>query len=301
MSSVIEVKVPDIGDYKDVPVIEVLVKPGDSIKKEDSLVTLESDKATMEVPAPEAGIVRELRVKLGDKVSEGAVILLLEGNGAGAKAPGAEAPKVAPVGTAPPATPAAVIASPVAKGDLHADVMVLGSGPGGYTAAFRAADLGKKVVLVERYADLGGVCLNVGCIPSKALLHAARVLAEAEEMSQFGLKFEKPKIDLAALRTWKENVVAKGTKGLAGLAKQRKVQVVTGVAKFTSPHMLEVQATEGKKTISFDYAIIAAGSQSARIPGDRGWDHRLGDGHGIRRPGLEDQRGGTPRRTDSGG
>jgi dihydrolipoamide dehydrogenase len=277
MSSVIEVKVPDIGDYKDVPVIEVLVKPGDSIKKEDSLVTLESDKATMEVPAPEAGIVRELRVKLGDKVSEGAVILLLEGNGASAKAPGAEAPKVAPVGTAPPATPAAVIASPVAKGDLHADGMVLGSGPGGYTAAFRAADLDKKVVLVERYADLGGVCLNVGCIPSKALLHAARVLAEAEEMSQFGLKFEKPKIDLAALRTWKENVVAKGTKGLAGLAKQRKVQVVTGVAKFTSPHMLEVQATEGKKTISFDYAIIAAGSQSARIPGFPFDDERLMD------------------------
>jgi dihydrolipoamide dehydrogenase len=277
MSSVIEVKVPDIGDFKDVPVIEVLVKPGDSIKKEDSLVTLESDKATMEVPAPEAGVVKELRVKLGDKVSQGAVILLLESDGAVARAPKAEAPRPVPVSAAPPVAPAVVLAGPLAKGDLHAEVMVLGSGPGGYTAAFRAADLGKKVVLVERYADLGGVCLNVGCIPSKALLHAARVLSEAEEMSEFGLRFDKPKIDLAALRAWKENVVGKGTRGLAGLAKQRKVQVVTGAAKFTSAHMVEVQAAEGKKTISFDYAIIAAGSQSAKIPGFPFDDERLMD------------------------
>jgi dihydrolipoamide dehydrogenase len=277
MSSVIEVKVPDIGDFKDVPVIEVLVKPGDSIKKEDSLVTLESDKATMEVPAPEAGVVKELRVKLGDKVSQGAVILLLESDGAVARVPKAEAPRPVPVSAAPPVAPAVGLAGPLAKGDLHAEVMVLGSGPGGYTAAFRAADLGKKVVLVERYADLGGVCLNVGCIPSKALLHAARVLSEAEEMSEFGLKFDKPKIDLAALRAWKENVVGKGTRGLAGLAKQRKVQVVTGAAKFTSAHMVEVQAAEGKKTISFDNAIIAAGSQSAKIPGFPFDDERLMD------------------------
>jgi len=288
MSSQIEVKVPDIGDFKQVPVIEVLVKPGDSIKKEDSLITLESDKATMEVPSPEAGVVKELRVKLGDKVSEGAVILVLETDGAAAQAkseapkserPTAEAPK--PAGAihtvVPPAAPAVVSTGPIAKGDYHADVMVLGSGPGGYTAAFRAADLGKKVVLIERYSDLGGVCLNVGCIPSKALLHAARVLAEAEEMSHFGLKFGKPELDLAALRAWKENVVARGTRGLAGLAKQRKVQVITGSAKFSSPHMVEVQTTDGKKTVSFDYSIIAAGSQSARLPGFPYDDERLLD------------------------
>ncbi len=279
MSSQIEVKVPDIGDFKNVPVIEVLVKPGDSIKKEDSLIALESDKATMEVPAPEAGIVKELRVKLGDKVSEGAVILVLETDGAAAKAPATEPPKPTPATAtpAPPAAPALVATGPTVKGDYHAEVLVLGSGPGGYTAAFRAADLGKKVVLTERYAELGGVCLNVGCIPSKALLHAARVVSEAEEMSHFGLKFDKPKIDVPALRAWKDNVVAKGTKGLAGLAKQRKVQVVTGIARFTSAHMVEVQTSDGKKTVSFDYAIIAAGSQSARIPGFPYQDDRLLD------------------------
>jgi len=284
MSSVIEIKVPDIGDFKDVPVIEVLVKAGDSIKKEDSLVTLESDKATMEVPAPEAGVVKELRVKLGDKVSEGSVILLLEADGPRASAPKAEvpapkaeasAPAIAP--SAPPAALAPASAGPRTAGDYHAEVIVLGSGPGGYTAAFRAADLGKKVVLIERYADLGGVCLNVGCIPSKALLHAARVVTEAQEMSHFGLNFGAPKIDVNALRGWKDGVVGKGTKGLAGLAKQRKVQVVTGSAKFTAAHLLEVQTGEGKKTVSFDHAIIAAGSQSARLPGFPYDDPRLLD------------------------
>jgi dihydrolipoamide dehydrogenase len=286
MSSVIEVKVPDIGDFKDVPVIEVLVKPGDSVKKEDSLIALESDKATMEVPAPEAGVVKELKVKLGDKVSEGALILLMETDGAVAKAPAAkvetpaaktEAPRPANAPSSPPSAPAAASPAPAAKGDFSAEVMVLGSGPGGYTAAFRAADLGKKVVLIERYADLGGVCLNVGCIPSKALLHAARVLSEAEEMSHFGLKFDKPAIELDALRSWKDNVVAKGTKGLAGLAKQRKVQVVTGSARFTGAHMVEVATAEGKKTVSFDTCIIAAGSQPARIPGFPYDDERLLD------------------------
>ncbi|PWT72127.1 MAG: dihydrolipoyl dehydrogenase [Proteobacteria bacterium] len=286
MMSVIEIKVPDIGDFKDVPIIEVLVKPGDRIQKEDSLVALESDKATMEVPAPEAGTVKELKVKLGDKVSEGTVLLLLEADGA-TTAPKAEAPAQkaeAPKPAAPPPPPTASKAPQsapgapqTARGDIHAEVMVLGSGPGGYTAAFRAADLGKKVVLIERYADLGGVCLNVGCIPSKALLHAARVVAEAEEMSHFGLKFGKPAIELDALRSWKEGVVAKGTKGLAGLAKQRKVQVVTGTAKFTQPHLVEVQTAEGKKTVSFDFCIIAAGSQSARIPGFPYDDDRLLD------------------------
>jgi dihydrolipoamide dehydrogenase len=289
MSSVIEVKVPDIGDFKDVPVIEVLVKAGDSINKEDSLISLESDKATMEVPSPEAGVVKELKVKLGDKVSQGSAILLLETDGASAKAPAAPAPRPeAPRAPAAPAAPtqapaAAAPAAPraVKQGDFHADVMVLGSGPGGYTAAFRAADLGKKVVLIERYSDLGGVCLNVGCIPSKALLHAARVLSEAEEMSHFGLKFGKPKIELDALRAWKDNVVAKGTKGLSGLARQRKVQVVTGAARFTSPNMVEVETADGKKSVSFDACIIAAGSEPSRIPGFPYDDERLMDSTGA--------------------
>jgi dihydrolipoamide dehydrogenase len=291
MSSLIEVKVPDIGDFKDVPIIEVLVKPGDSVKKEDSLITLESDKATMEVPSPENGVVKEIKVKMGDKVSQGTAILTLEASGAAAStptaapAPKAEAPKApaeAPAAAAP-ATPAAAPAAPraVPQGDFHAEVMVLGSGPGGYTAAFRAADLGKKVVLIERYADLGGVCLNVGCIPSKALLHAARVITEAEEMSHFGLKFDKPKVDLDALRKWKSDVVTKGTKGLSGLARQRKVQVVTGTARFTSPNMVEVDTPEGKKKVSFDSCIIAAGSQPARIPGFPYDDPRLMDSTGA--------------------
>src|SRR5690242_1563533 len=280
MSSIIEVKVPDIGDFKDVPVIEVLVKPGDSVNKEDSLITLESDKATMEVPSPEAGVVKELMIKLGDKVSQGVPILLLEAASAGGQAavaaPAAPTPaqpaavSPSPAVSAAPAAAKPTSAAPVSpgaiqRGDIHADVMVLGSGPGGYTAAFRAADLGKSVAMIERYPDLGGVCLNVGCIPSKALLHAARVISEAEEMSHFGLKFAKPQIELDALRTWKQNVVGRGTKGLSGLAKQRKVQVVTGAARFTSPHMVEVQTAEGKKSVSFDTCIIAAGSQPARI------------------------------------
>ena len=285
--STIDVKVPDIGDFKDVPIIEVLVKPGDRVAKETALITLESDKATMEVPSPEAGVVKELKVKVGDKVAEGALILVLEADGAAAAvpaakpdAPAAKAPTPTPAAptTPAPAAPVASSASPATiRGDYHAEVMVLGSGPGGYTAAFRAADLGKKVVLIERYADLGGVCLNVGCIPSKALLHAARVLSEAEEMSHFGLKFEIPQIDVDALRAWKSNVVAKGTKGLSGLAKQRKVQVVTGVAKFTSANMVEVATSEGAKTVSFDSCIIAAGSQVARIPGFPYDDPRLMD------------------------
>src|SRR6267142_5509212 len=183
MNHLIEIKVPDIGDFKNIPVIEVLVKPGDRINKEDALITLESDKATMEVPSPQSGVIREIKVKVGDKLSEGSVVLLLEGTSAEAPAK-AEAPKPAPAATVPkaPAAPAVTSSGPVTKGDIHSEVMVLGSGPGGYTAAFRAADLGKQVVLVERYPVLGGVCLNVGCIPTKALLHAARVISEAEEM-----------------------------------------------------------------------------------------------------------------------
>jgi dihydrolipoamide dehydrogenase len=285
MSSVIEVKVPDIGDFKDIPVIEVLVKAGERVEKESALITLESDKATMEVPSPEAGLVKDLKVKVGDRVSEGTMILLLEADGATAPATiaRAEAPAKAPPPPAPAAPAAPAVSQPAAveKGDYHAEVLVLGSGPGGYTAAFRAADLGKKVVLVERYTSLGGVCLNVGCIPSKALLHAAKVLSEAEEMSHFGLQFVRPQVELDKLRGWKDSVVGRLTKGLSGLAKQRKVQVVQGTGRFTGPHMLEVQTAEGAKRVSFDYAIIAAGSQSARIPGFPYDDPRLMDSTGA--------------------
>ena len=282
MSNVIEIKVPDIGGFKDVPVIEVLVKPGDSVKKEDPLITLESDKATMEVPAPQAGVVKELKIKQGDKVSQGSLILTLEARDAAA-APAPE-PKSQPSAAkdrsppAAPATPPASRLSPYAQGaDIHAEVLVLGAGPGGYTAAFRAADLGKQVVLVERFPTLGGVCLNVGCIPSKALLHVARVLTEAAEVAHAGIEFGKPKIDLARLRAWKAGVVGKLTKGLSGLAKQRKVEVVQGTAQFASPHALRVEGPQGIKMISFDHCIIAAGSSIARIPGFPYDDKRMID------------------------
>jgi dihydrolipoamide dehydrogenase len=283
MSNVVEIKVPDIGDFKDVPVIDVLVKVGDTVGQEDSLITLESDKATMEVPTPHAGVVKAMKVKVGDRVSQGSVILLLETAEAAvaAAAPGAAPPPATPAPAAPATPAAARPVQAVARGDYHAEVLVLGSGPGGYTAAFRAADLGKKVVLVERYATLGGVCLNVGCIPSKALLHAARVISEAEEMSHFGLAFSRPQVDLAKLRGWKESVVGRLTKGLGSLAKQRKVQVVTGVGKFTGPNLLEVETAEGRKSVSFDHAIIAAGSQPARIPGFPYDDERLMDSTGA--------------------
>jgi len=300
----IEIKVPDIGDFKDVPVIELLVKPGDAVKKEDSLVTLESDKATMEVPSTHAGVVKELRVKIGDKVSQGSVIAVLDAEQASASASApapakAAAPSPAPAQAAAPSSDAAALKGAIAQqgakavrdtlsstlasleADYHAEVLVLGAGPGGYTAAFRAADLGKKVVLVERYATLGGVCLNVGCIPSKALLHAARVIADAEEMSAFGVEFGAPKTNVEKLRAWKDSVVAKLTKGLAGLAKARKVTVVEGKGAFASPHTLDVETKSGKKIVSFDHCIIAAGSQSARIPGLPYDDARLMDSTGA--------------------
>jgi dihydrolipoamide dehydrogenase len=246
------------------------------------LITLESDKATMEVPAPHAGIVKDLRVKVGDKVSEGSLILVLEAvaDSAVTTKPATPGPKAElPTAAAKPvpAAPAVGSVGPVVKGDLHAEVVVLGSGPGGYTAAFRAADLGKQTVLIERYPVLGGVCLNVGCIPSKALLHAARVIAEAEEMNHLGLVFGKPKIELDKLRGWKSDVVEKSIRGLAGLAKQRKVNIVQGTGTFRSANMIEVKTAEGVKKISFDHAIIAAGSQSARIPGFPYDDPRLLD------------------------
>ena len=291
MSNVIEVKVPDIGNFKDVPVIEVLVKPGDSVKKEDSLVTLESDKATLEVPAPAAGIVKELKLKVGDRVSQGSAILTLEAADdaaakADAKAPASapappEAKAPAPQQPAPP--PAATAATPYTgpRGDLHAEVLVLGAGPGGYTAAFRAADLGKQVVLVERYPALGGVCLNVGCIPSKALLHIAKVLTEAEEVADAGIEFGKPRVSLDKLREWKTGVVNRLTKGLSGLARQRKVEVVRGKGQFTTAHTLKVETAKGARTISFEHCIIAAGSSAARIPGLPYDDKRVIDSTGA--------------------
>jgi dihydrolipoamide dehydrogenase len=291
----IEVKVPDIGDFKSVDVIEILVKPGDTVAPEQSLVTLESDKATMEIPSPLAGTVKSLVVKVGDKVSEGSPILMLDAVDAKAPAPAtapaAKAPPAAPPPAAPVATAPAGAAGTAAGGaDIACEVVVLGSGPGGYTAAFRSADLGKNTVLVERYASLGGVCLNVGCIPSKALLHAAKVVTEVEEMSDHGIAFGPPKFDVDKLRGWKESVVGKLTKGLAGLAKQRKVTVVQGVGKFESPKTMLVQTADGQKRIAFEHCIIAAGSSVARIPGFPDDDPRLVDSTGA----LE--LGGIPKR-----
>jgi dihydrolipoamide dehydrogenase len=270
MSQIIEIQVPDIGNFDSVDVIEVHVKPGDSVNVDDSLITLESDKASMDIPSTHAGTVKAVTVKVGDKVAKGSAILTLEVS-AGAAAPAkAEAPAAAPAAAAAAPviapTPAPAAAGP---SDLHAEVLVLGAGPGGYTAAFRAADLGKKVVLVERYPTLGGVCLNVGCIPSKALLHAAKVITEAEEMAEHGISFGKPNIDIAKLKGWKEkDVVGKLTGGLGALAKQRNVTVVNGRGEFTSQNQVKVTGSDGKvTTVSFDNAIIAAGSQATKMPG----------------------------------
>ncbi|HEY7239556.1 MAG TPA: dihydrolipoyl dehydrogenase [Burkholderiales bacterium] len=257
MAAGTEVRVPDIGDFKNVEVIEVLVKPGDAVSKEQSLVTLESDKATMEIPSPGAGVVKELRIKVGDKVSQGSPILLLEGQEARTEAPtrpkAPEAPR--------PAAPA-----PSTGADVECDVVVLGAGPGGYSAAFRAADLGLKTVLVERYPTLGGVCLNVGCIPSKALLHTAAVVDAAKALASHGVAFGEPKLDLAKLREFKNKVVGKLTGGLASMAKLRKVTVLTGVAAFSDAHHMVVETKDGRKTVRFSSAIIAAGSQAAKLP-----------------------------------
>lgn len=268
--SLIEVLVPDIGNFDSVDVIEVLVKAGDTIAKEDSLITVESDKASMDIPSSQAGVVKEVKVKVGDKVAKDSLILVVEAEAATSAPAKAEAPVA--VAESTPAPAVATVAAPVAvagNSDITAQVVVLGSGPGGYTAAFRAADLGLKVVLIERYATLGGVCLNVGCIPSKALLHTAKVITEAEETAHHGLTFGKPNIDLDKLRDWKANeVVGKLTGGLAGMAKQRGVTVVQGVGKFTSSNQIAVIAADGKiTTVGFENAIIAAGSQATKFPG----------------------------------
>jgi dihydrolipoamide dehydrogenase len=276
MSNIVEVKLPDIGDFEKVDVIEVLVAPGDPVQKETPLITLESDKATMEIPSPEAGTVAAVTVKVGDKVSQGDLILHLE---AAAEGPEATAGKRQSAG-GPAATAAdAPVAS--ADADLHAQVVVLGAGPGGYTAAFRAADLGLGTVLVEKYADLGGVCLNVGCIPSKALLHTAEVITEAAELAHMGVEFGEPAIDLDKLRAGKDKVVKKLTGGLAALARQRKVTVVQGVARFASPKTMVVKTGGGEKRIAFDNCIIACGSRPVQIPGFPHDDPRLVDSTGA--------------------
>ena len=284
----IDIKVPDIGDFDEVAVIELLVKPGDTIQPEQSLITVESDKASMEIPSSHAGVVKELKVKLGDKVSEGSVVLVLEA------AEGAAAPVIAtsssviaseakqstpeaglPRGDAPRndvATPTA--ASFGGSADLECDVLVLGGGPGGYSAAFRAADLGLKVVVVERYSTLGGVCLNVGCIPSKALLHVAAVMDEVAHLGDLGIEFGKPVVSIDKLRGHKEKVIAKLTGGLGAMAKMRKVTIVRGYGSFVGAHHIEVEETSGagqektgsKKVVAFKRAIIAAGSQAVRLP-----------------------------------
>jgi len=283
MSNLVEVLVPDIGNFDSVDVIEVLIKTGDTIAKEDSLITVESDKASMDIPSSHAGVVKEIKVKVGDKVAKGSLMLLVEAAEVVASAK-VEAPVPATAPTVAPtvAAVAPVVTVAVGTSDINTQVVVLGSGPGGYTAAFRAADLGKQVVLVERYATLGGVCLNVGCIPSKALLHTAKVITEAEESSHHGVSFGAPQVDLEQLRNWKANdVVGKLTGGLAAMAKQRNVTVVQGVGKFTSANQIAVTAADGKvTTVGFENAIIAAGSQATKFPGVEA-DERIMDSTGA--------------------
>jgi len=263
-----DIHVPNIGDFKDVEIIEILVSAGDTIVAEQGLITVESDKASMEIPATEGGVIKKLLVKVGDKVNEGSPIAQIEPSASVAAAPVAT-PAAAPAPSAPSAavTPApAPTATTGAANPVSGPLVVLGAGPGGYSAAFRAADLGMEVILIERYQSLGGVCLNVGCIPSKALLHTAAVMEEAQGMASHGITFGKPKIDLTKLREFKDGVIGKLTGGLAGMAKARKVRVVTGVAEFTGPNTIDVKTESGKETIKFGQAIIAAGSQSVKLP-----------------------------------
>ncbi|MBR7794257.1 dihydrolipoyl dehydrogenase [Undibacterium sp. FT147W] len=268
VTGIVEVKVPDIGDFKEVEVIEVMVKVGDTIKVDQSLITVESDKASMEIPSSHAGVVKEVKVKVGDKVAEGSLLLLVEAVGATSAASAA----VAAVAPAAIAATALAAPAPVASGytgqvDIECDMMVLGAGPGGYSAAFRSADLGMNTVLVEKYSTLGGVCLNVGCIPSKALLHVAAVIDETSHMEALGVTFAKPAIDIDKLRGYKESVIKKMTTGLAGMAKARKVNIVQGVGQFLSPYHIEVTAADGtKKVVQFKQAIIAAGSSVVNLP-----------------------------------
>ena len=265
MSTPLELRVPDLGDFSEVEVIEVLVKPGDRVEVDTPLVTLETDKATMDVPSTAAGTVAALAVERGSRVSKGDLILTLA---AGSATPEADPPAAAAPAQDPSSNPGPAIEAGGVAADLHAQLVVLGAGPGGYTAAFRAADLGLDVILVERWPQLGGVCLNVGCIPSKALLHAARVIEDVESMAENGLMFGDPSIDVGRLREWKNRIVGKLTGGLTALAKQRKVRVLRGTGRFASPRTLEVAAPDGSASIvAFEQCIIAAGSEPVRLPG----------------------------------
>ena len=268
------IKVPDIGDFRDVAVIEIAVTTGTRVNKEDTLITLESDKATLDIPSPASGMVKEIKVKVGDKVSEGSLILTLEAATVQEMHPSSASPPLTGGDKGegeitPPPSPSPLKGEGKlgAAADLHAEVVVLGSGPGGYTAAFRSADLGKKTVLIERYSTLGGVCLNVGCIPSKALLHIAKVISEIEELKKLGIDLGNSNANKKPVHDFAANIVNKLTSGLKQMAKQRKVQVVQGNGRFTSPNTIEVKEGDTAKTISFDNAIIAAGSQPAMIPG----------------------------------
>ena len=281
MSNIVKVEIPDIGDFSGVDIIEVVVSAGDVVAEEDALITLESDKASIEIPSPFAGTIKNVLVKVDDKVSQGDVILEMEV--AGDAAADAPAKEEAPTASEPKAAAeSAPIAAAIPEGsDMHAEVVVLGSGPGGYTAAFRAADLGKSVILIEKFNNIGGVCLNVGCIPSKALLHTAQIINEAEEISRHGVVFGKPKIDIKKIVEYKDGIINQLTGGLAGLAKQRKVKIVTGYGKFTSPKTIDVEGVDGITTISFDDVIIAAGSSVMKIPGFPYDDERLMDSTGA--------------------
>jgi dihydrolipoamide dehydrogenase len=264
--SLMEIKVPDIGDFDAVEIIEVLVAVGDSVEANQDIVTLESDKAAMEIPSPYTGTVVSLNVAVGGKVAEGDVILTLEVADAAAKPDEAVVEKATPVTEATTAVTSTAISTGPGTSDMHAQTVVLGSGPGGYTAAFRAADLGQQVIMIERHARIGGVCLNVGCIPSKALLHTAQIINEAAEMGDHGVTFAKPDIDIRKIESWKNSIVDKLTGGLKALAKQRKVDIVQGEASFTGSHTLQVDTPDGIKTISFDNCIVAAGSRVTKIP-----------------------------------
>lgn len=274
MTQTIEVRVPDIGDFKDIAVIEILVKPGDQVEKETPLITLESDKATMDIPSPQSGIVREIKVKAGDKISQGSLILTLEVTTPASKT-------VNNGDDSPPRNEDTFVTTTPENVDVHTELVVLGAGPGGYTAAFRAADLGKKVVLIERYPSLGGVCLNVGCIPSKTLLHVAKIISEAEEISKHGVAFAKPTISIDKLRSWKESIIKKLSHGLQMLAKQRNITIIQGSGKFKTAHMMQVETAKGLKKVSFDHCIIAAGSSAARIAGFPYDDARIIDSTGA--------------------
>lgn len=282
MSELVEVKLPDVGDFTDVEVIEILVEPGDTIELEQGLITLESDKASMEIPSSAAGVVRDIKVSIGDRISEGSLILTVESSAAAPEQPSVETAgqhvSSAPVKFADDA-PAVEGSQGVA--DIHTQVMVLGAGPGGYTAAFRAADLGKNVVMVERYPDLGGVCLNVGCIPSKALLHTVDIINEAADLSHMGVSFSKPKVDLEQLRAGKDKVVNKLTSGLKGMARARKVQVIQGTAQFISPRQLSIETSDGTTIVEFEHCIIACGSSAVKIPVFPNDDPRLMDSTGA--------------------